>query len=47
MKEAKPYWFHNMAYSMEPYFVYIDFPNLIIVNSNITEATSYQIDYIC
>ena len=29
MKETKPYWYHNTAYLMEPYFVYLDFPNLI------------------
>ena len=29
MKETKPYWYHNTAYSMEPYFVYLDFPNLV------------------
>ena len=28
MKETKPYWYHKTAYSMEPYFVCIDFPNL-------------------
>ena len=29
MKETKPYWYHNTAYSMEPYFVRLDFPNLL------------------
>ena len=31
MKKTKPYWHHNTAYSMEPYFVYLDFPNLIYI----------------
>ena len=30
MKETKPYWYHNTAYSLEPYFVSLDFPNLFI-----------------
>ena len=29
MKETKPYWYHNTAYSMEPYFVYLHFHNLL------------------
>ena len=28
-KGTKPYWYHNTAYSMEPYFVSLHFPNLI------------------
>ena len=35
MKETKPYWYHDMAYSMEPFFVSLDFPNLL----NGTEMT--------
>ena len=27
--ETKPYWYHYMACSMKPYFVCLDFPNLI------------------
>ena len=30
MKETKLYWYHNTAYSMEAYFVCLDFPNLIL-----------------
>ena len=29
MKETKAYWYHNTAYSVERYFVYFHFPNLI------------------
>ena len=29
MKETKLYWYHNSAYSMEPYFICLYFPNLI------------------
>ena len=29
MKETKSFWYHNTAYSMEPYFVCLDFPNLL------------------
>ena len=29
MKETKPYWYHNTVYSMESYFVCLDFPNLV------------------
>ena len=29
MKETKLYWYHNTAYSMKPYIVYLHFPNLI------------------
>ena len=29
MKETKPYWYHNTAYSMEQYFVRLNFPNLL------------------
>ena len=28
-QETKPYWYHNTAYSIEPYFVCLDFRNLI------------------
>ena len=28
MKETKPYWYHNTAYSIKPCFVCLDFPNL-------------------
>ena len=31
MKEAKPYWYSNMAYSMEPYSICPHFPQLIKV----------------
>ena len=34
MKETKPYWYHNMAYSIEPYFVSLDFPNLFNTCTN-------------
>ena len=30
MKETKSYWYHNMAYSMEPYCVCLHFSNLIM-----------------
>ena len=30
----KPYWYHNMAYSIEPYLVYHDFPNLVGYNGD-------------
>ena len=29
MKETKLYWYHNKAYSMEPYFVCLVLPNLL------------------
>ena len=29
MKETKPYWYHNTAYSIASYLVYHDFPNLL------------------
>ena len=29
MKETKSYWYHNTAYSREPYSVCLDFPNLL------------------
>ena len=29
MKETKPYLYHNTAYSKEPYFVCLHFPNLV------------------
>ena len=28
MKKTKPYWYHDTAYSTEPYFVCLDFSNL-------------------
>ena len=38
MKGTRPYWYHNMAYSMEPYFVCLHFPNLIPSTSYIPLA---------
>ena len=35
MKETKPYWYHGMAYSLEPYFVCLDFPNLIMMGQTV------------
>ena len=29
MKGTKTYWYHNTAYSVAPYFVYLHFPNLL------------------
>ena len=29
MKKTKPYWYYDTAYSIEPYFVCINFPNLL------------------
>ena len=29
MKGTKPSWYHNTAYTMEPYFVCLHFPNLL------------------
>ena len=29
MKETKLYWYHNTAYSMDPYFVCLHFPNVV------------------
>ena len=28
MKETKPYWYDNKAYTIDPYFVCLDLPNL-------------------
>ena len=30
MKETKSYWYHNTACLMEPYFVNLDFSNLLM-----------------
>ena len=34
MKETRPYWYHNIAYSMETYFVSLHFPNLLFIVDN-------------
>ena len=33
MKESKPYWRDNMAYSMEPYIICLHFPNMYICHN--------------
>ena len=38
MKETIPYWYYNTAYSMEPYFVCIDFPNQVKYISSIDKT---------
>ena len=42
MKETKPYWYHNTAFSMEPYFACLHFPNLLIVGSVKVNFLSYH-----
>ena len=40
MKETKPYWYHNTAYSRAPYFICCHFPNLFRIVSN---SSDYKI----
>ena len=37
MKETKPYWYADMAYSMEPYFVCLHFPNLLKAHTHLAD----------
>ena len=38
------YWYHNTAFSMEPYFVCLDFPNLLRVHpSNLMPLRPSQV----
>ena len=45
MKETKPYWYHNTAHSMEPYFVYLGFSKLCTSGSspNIAEMCGHYL----
>ena len=38
MKETKPYWYADMAYSMEPYFVCLHFPNLLKAHTHLADV---------
>ena len=42
MEEAKPYWYHNTAYLMEPYFVCLHFLNLFILPVNMIQCRASQ-----
>ena len=50
MKETKPYWYHNPAYLMEPYFVCLHFPNLLkqlpTGNNSVAERVRSPIMYV-
>ena len=44
MKETKPYWYHNTAYSMEQYFVSLDFPNLLTSERYLKSINIFESD---
>ena len=37
MRETKPYWYHNTAYLMEPYLVFLHFPKATLKNMSVSD----------